>query len=102
MLHRLRLFNHASIVECGLLFRSDGIDMLALWFDLELIEAIPIDTDNGCLGDEGMRVDVVDDLEDDVGLASFGHDKQHAHLMSRVEALCGNDGSAAVRIDSDA
>ena len=69
---------------------------------LELVEALTIDTDDIGLSDESTRVDVVDDLENGIALTTLGHDEEHLHLMTRVEAVSFDDRSTTMGIDSDA
>ena len=40
--------------------------------NLEVVEALAIDADDGTLRDKGVRVDVIDDAEDKFTLAAFG------------------------------
>ena len=70
--------------------------------DLELVEALAVDTDDIGLGDESLGIDVVDDTEDDVALAALGHDEEHLHLVSGVEAVSLDDGGTTMWEDGDA
>lgn len=60
------------------------------------MESQAIDTADGSLRDEGVRVDPVDDLHHLAALASVDDDEEHALLGARVEAARLDDGAAAV------
>ena len=63
---------------------------------------LPYDFMVSILRDESTRVDVVDDLENGIALTTLGHDEEHLHLMTRVEAVSFDDRSTTMGIDSDA
>ena len=50
-----------------------------------MIESFPVYTDNGTLRNESPRIDIIDDLENRIGLALFCQDKHHFHLLSRIK-----------------
>ena len=67
-----------------------------------LVESLAIDTDDGTLRYEGMRVDHVDDVEDARRLVLAGEHKEHLHLAAAEEARAVDDGASAVRVEVDA
>ena len=50
-----------------------------------MIESFPVYTDNGTLRNESPRINIIDDLENRIGLALFCQDKHHFHLLSRIK-----------------
>ena len=53
---------------------------------LETVKAFAIDADDGTLRDEGMGVNLVDDAEYHVALATLGQYKEHLHVTTGIEA----------------
>ena len=51
----------------------------------EMIESFSVDTDNGALRNESSRINIIDDLENRVGLALFCQNKHHLHLSARIK-----------------
>lgn len=52
----------------------------------ELIESLTIDSNDICLRDECFGVYFVYDAEDRVALTALGHDKEHLHFVTGIEA----------------
>ena len=61
-----------------------------------LVESLAIHADDRALRHEGLRVNVLDEPEDDGGFAFLGQYEQHPDLAARIEARCVDDRHATV------
>ena len=82
--------------------KPDLVCLLSPAAHLEVVEALAIDADDGALRDEGVRVDLVDELEDEVALAALAEHEEHLHVVAGVEAGGVDDGAAAMALLVDA
>ena len=91
---RLRLF------RLNRLRLYDFLGLLVLFY-LDMVEAFTVNTDDGTLRDESIRVDVLDEAEDGVGFPLFGQDEHHLDVQSRVHTDAVDDGYASVHVFID-
>ena len=80
----------------------DGYRLRLAATHLELVEAFAIDTNDGTLRDEGMRVNLVDDTEDEVALPALGQHKEHLHFLTGIKTVGIKHSTAAMGLTIDA
>ena len=66
-----------------------------------MVEAFPINSDNGTLRYKCVGVDIFNQSEDDGRLPLFGKHKHHFHFSACVEAGCIDDRHSTVRVFVD-
>ena len=76
------------------------------WFltrmDLELVEALTIYALHITLRHKGIRVDLVDELENHMALTTLCHNEKHLDLTTGMETVGFDHCCTTMRIDCDA
>ena len=80
---------------------SSHFSVFSICLRLNRVEPFAIHAAGGGLGDEGFRVDALDEAEDGDGLGLADDDEQHLQGFLRIAAVAVEDGAAAVQVVDD-
>ena len=87
------------------LFLPMGVIPIGLWLlgdellvGSEPVESLSVDARAGALRHEGVGVNLVDEVEDEVALRLLGNAEHHLEFLSRVETVAVEGGAATLGI----